>query len=80
MLFNQVGESFQGLSVSRSRRSIKSLLEIRPDSANLIIDGELQEIKPEEVAVGNTVLVKPGERIPLDDRGKFAGGYLCADG
>ena len=66
MLFYQIGEFFQGLSVSRSRRSIKSLLEIRPDSANLIIDGELQEIKPEEAAVGNTVLVKPGERIPLD--------------
>jgi Cd2+/Zn2+-exporting ATPase len=66
MLFYQIGEFFQGLSVSRSRRSIKSLLEIRPDSANLMIDGELQKVKPEEVAVGDTVLVKPGERIPLD--------------
>ena len=66
MLFYQVGEFVQDLSVSRSRRSIKSLLEIRPDSANLMIDGELQKVKPEEVTVGDTVLVKPGERIPLD--------------
>ena len=66
MLFYQVGEFVQDLSVSRSRRSIKSLLEICPDSANLMIDGELQKVKPEEVTVGDTVLVKPGERIPLD--------------
>ena len=66
MLFYQVGEFVQDLSISRSRRSVKALLEIRPDSANLMIDGELQKVKPEEVTVGDTVLVKPGERIPLD--------------
>ena len=68
MLFYQIGEFVQGLSVSRSRSSIKSLLEIRPDSANLMIDGKLQKVKPEEVIVGDTVLVKPGERIPLDGK------------
>ncbi len=68
MLFYQIGEFVQGLSVSRSRSSIKSLLEIRPDSANLMIDGKLQKVKPAEVIVGDTVLVKPGERIPLDGK------------
>ena len=68
MLFYQIGEFVQGLSVSRSRSSIKSLLEIRPDSANLMIAGKLQKVKPEEVIVGDTVLVKPGERIPLDGK------------
>lgn len=77
MLFYQVGEFVQDLSVSRSRRSIKSLLEIRPDSANLMIDGELQKVKPEEVTVGDTVLVKPGERIPLD--GKVIAGSSQVD-
>ncbi len=66
MLFFKIGELFQELAVSRSRRSISSLLEIRPDAANLkTIDG-IQVVSPEAVKVGDTILVKPGEKIPLD--------------
>ncbi len=66
MVFFQVGELFQDFSVSRSRRSIKSLLEIRPDSANLKINGEVKQVSPESVQVGDVIVVKPGEKIPLD--------------
>ncbi|MGK7948747.1 MAG: heavy metal translocating P-type ATPase [Xenococcaceae cyanobacterium] len=66
MLFFQSGELFQGFAVGRSRRSIKSLLEVRPDQANLVIDGIIREVAPEKVAVGNTIVVKPGEKVPLD--------------
>ena len=66
MLFFQVGEMFQGFAVGRSRRSIKSLLEVRPDKANLIIDGVVKEVDPEKVAVGDTIVIKPGEKVPLD--------------
>lgn len=66
MLFFQVGELFQDFSVSRSRRSIKSLLEVRPDSANLKVNGEVKQVSPESVQVGDVIIVKPGEKIPLD--------------
>lgn len=66
MLFFQIGELFQELSVSRSRKSIKSLLEVRPDYANLQINGELKKVSPEAVKIGNIIIVKPGEKIPLD--------------
>ncbi len=66
MLFFQVGELFQNIAVSRSRRSIADLMDIRPDSANLLRDGELVEVSPEEVETGDLILVKAGERIPLD--------------
>jgi Cd2+/Zn2+-exporting ATPase len=66
MLFFKVGEFLQDLSVERSRKSIKSLLEIRPDYANLTINGEIKKVSPEDVNVGNHVIVKPGEKIPLD--------------
>ncbi|AFY57674.1 heavy metal-translocating P-type ATPase, Cd/Co/Hg/Pb/Zn-transporting [Rivularia sp. PCC 7116] len=66
MLFFQVGELFQDFSVSRSRSSIKSLLEVRPDSANLKVDGEMKPVSPKSVQVGNIIVVKPGEKIPLD--------------
>ncbi|MDD6034157.1 MAG: heavy metal translocating P-type ATPase, partial [Oscillospiraceae bacterium] len=66
MLFFQVGELFQNIAVSRSRRSIAELMDIRPDSANLRRDGELVEVSPDEVQVGDTIVVKAGERIPLD--------------
>ncbi|MCB0746622.1 MAG: cadmium-translocating P-type ATPase, partial [Ignavibacteriae bacterium] len=66
MVFYNVGEFFQDLAVHRSRRSIKSLLEIRPDHANLIVNGEVKDISPEDVIVGNTILIKPGEKVPLD--------------
>jgi Cd2+/Zn2+-exporting ATPase len=66
MLFFQIGELFQGFAVGRSRRSIKSLLEVRPDKANLILDGVVREVAPENVKVGDTIIIKPGEKIPLD--------------
>jgi len=66
MLFYQVGEWFQSYAVNRSRKSIKELMDIRPDYANVLRDGEEQMVSPEDVAVGESILVKPGERIPLD--------------
>ncbi|VEP16847.1 Zinc-transporting ATPase [Hyella patelloides LEGE 07179] len=66
MLFFQVGEMFQGFAVGRSRRSIKSLLEVRPDKANLKIDGEIREVAPETVGVGDIIIIKPGEKVALD--------------
>lgn len=67
MLFYQVGEWFQSYAVGKSRRSIAALMDIRPDYANLQLpDGGVQEVSPEEVAVGDVILVKPGERVPLD--------------
>ena len=66
MLFFQIGELFQGFAVGRSRRSIKALLEVRPDTANLVIDGVVREVDPEEVEVGDTIIIKPGEKVPLD--------------
>ena len=66
MLFFQVGEMFQGYSVGRSRRSIKALLEVRPDTANLKVNGEIREVSPESVKVGDVILVRPGEKVPLD--------------
>ena len=66
MLFFQVGELFQGYAVGRSRRSIKALLEVRPDTANLKVDGDVQAVSPESVNVGDVILVRPGERVPLD--------------
>ena len=66
MLFFQIGELFQGFAVGRSRRSIKALLEVRPDTANLIVDGVIREIAPEKIEVGDTIIIKPGEKVPLD--------------
>ena len=66
MLFYQVGEWFQSYAVSKSRRSISELMDIRPDFANVLRDGQLVQVDPEEVSIGDTVVVKPGERIPLD--------------
>ena len=66
MLFYQIGEFFQSVAVGRSRKSIAALMDIRPDYANVLRDGEEQQVDPEEVAVGETILVKPGEKIPLD--------------
>jgi Zn2+/Cd2+-exporting ATPase len=66
MLFYQVGEWFQSYAVSKSRRSISELMDIRPDYANVLREGQLVQVDPEEVQVGDTVVVKPGERIPLD--------------
>lgn len=66
MLFYQVGEWFQSYAVSKSRRSITSLMDIRPDYANMEQDGKLIQVDPDEVQIGSTIIVKPGERIPLD--------------
>ena len=66
MLFFQIGELFQGFAVGRSRRSIKALLEVRPDTANLVINGVVREVAPEKVEVGDTIVIKPGEKVPLD--------------
>ncbi len=66
MLFYQVGEIFQSYAVYNSRKSIKDLMNIRPDSANVIRDGEILEVDPEEVKLDEVILVKPGEKVPLD--------------
>ncbi len=66
MLFYQIGELFQSYAVSRSRASITALMDIRPDYANVEQNGELVQVDPEEVAVGDTIVILPGERIPLD--------------
>ena len=77
MVFYNVGEFFQDLAVHRSRRSIKSLLEIRPDHANLLVNGNIKEISPEEVTVGDKIIIKPGEKVPLD--GEVIGGISMLD-
>ncbi|PSP02164.1 MAG: cadmium-translocating P-type ATPase [Cyanobacteria bacterium QS_7_48_42] len=66
MLFYQVGEIFQDLAVSRSRQSITSLLEVRPDYANLKVNDTVKQVSPEEVEIGNIILAKVGEKIPID--------------
>jgi Cd2+/Zn2+-exporting ATPase len=66
MLFYVVGELFQDIAVNRSRKSIKALLEIKPEFANLVINGESTRVSPESIQVGDTIIVKPGEKIPLD--------------
>jgi len=66
MLFYQIGELFQSIAVGRSRKSIAKLMDIRPDSATVIRDGNEIEVSPDEVEVGETIIVKPGEKIPLD--------------
>ena len=66
MLFYQIGELFQSIAVGRSRKSIAKLMDIRPDSATVIRDGEEIEVSPDEVEVGEIIIIKPGEKIPLD--------------
>ena len=66
MLFYQIGEFFQSVAVGRSRKSIAALMDIRPDSATVLRDGEEQEVEPDEVEIGETIVVRPGERIALD--------------
>ena len=66
MLFYQIGELFQSIAVGKSRNSIRELMDIRPDTATVVRDGQETTIDPDEVSVGEHVLVRPGERIPLD--------------
>lgn len=77
MLFYQVGEWFQSYAVSKSRKSITSLMDIRPDYANIEKDGKLIQVDPDEVQIGDTIIVKPGERVPLD--GKIIKGTSALD-
>lgn len=77
MWFYVVGELFQDLAVNRSRRSIKALLQIRPDYANLKINGEIKKVSPFKVEPGQVIIVKPGEKIPLD--GKIIEGNSFVD-
>ena len=66
MLFYQIGELFQGIAVGKSRRSIAALMDIRPDYANIEVDGRLEQVDPDEVEVGSVIVVQPGERVPID--------------
>ena len=66
MLFYQIGEVFQSYAVNKSRKSIASLMDIRPDYANLLIGKEIKKVSPEDVEIGSFILVKPGEKIPID--------------
>ena len=66
MLFYQIGELFQSYAVGKSRRNISALMDIRPDYANIERDGQLEQVDPDEVAVGSIIVVQPGEKIPLD--------------
>ncbi len=77
MLFYQVGELFQSYAVDKSRKSIASLMDIRPDYANVKRNNEISKINPEEVKIGETIIVKPGEKIPLD--GKIIKGTSMLD-
>ena len=66
LLFYQVGELFQSYAVGKSRQSIAELMDIRPDYANMEIDGELVEVDPYDVAIGDVIIIQPGEKVPLD--------------
>ena len=66
MLFYQIGELFQSYAVGKSRRNISELMDIRPDYANMEIDGTLQQVDPDEVAIGSVIVVQPGEKVPID--------------
>lgn len=77
MLFYQVGELFQSIAVNRSRKSISALMDIRPDFANLKSGEEIKRVSPEEVRIGDLIVVRPGERVPLD--GKVIEGKSAMD-
>ena len=66
MLFYQVGELFQSYAVDKSKKSIANLMNIRPDYANVEKNGKIEKVNPEEVAIGEIIVVKPGEKVPLD--------------
>ena len=77
MLFYQIGELFQSYAVDKSRKSIASLMDIRPDYANVYREGNIETANPEEVKIGETIVIKPGEKIPLD--GKIIEGKTTLD-
>lgn len=66
MLFYQVGEWFQSYAVGKSRRNISDLMDIRPDHANIEVDGKLEQVDPDEVEIGSVIVVQPGEKVPVD--------------
>ena len=66
MLFYQIGELFQSYAVGRSRKNISELMDIRPDYANIEVDGQLEQVDPDEVEVGSIIIVQPGEKVPID--------------
>ncbi|MDE7223062.1 MAG: cadmium-translocating P-type ATPase [Acetatifactor sp.] len=66
MLFYQIGEFFQSYAVGKSRRNISALMDIRPDYANIEQDGKLEQVDPDEVAIGSVIVVQPGEKVPID--------------
>lgn len=66
MLFYQIGELFQSYAVGKSRRNISQLMDIRPDYANIEVDGKLEQVDPDEVVIGTVITVQPGEKVPLD--------------
>lgn len=66
MLFYQIGELFQSYAVGKSRKNITALMDIRPDYANIERDGKLEQVSPEEVAIGSEIIVQPGEKVPID--------------
>lgn len=77
MLFYQIGEFFQSYAVNQSRKSIAQLMDIRPDYANLLKGEEIVKVSPEEVKIGDLIIIRPGERIPLD--GKIVEGFSSLD-
>ena len=77
MLFYQIGELFQSYAVDKSRKSIANLMDIRPDYANIYKDGKVEKVNPNKVRIGETIVVKPGEKIPLD--GKIIEGKTSLD-
>ena len=66
MLFYQIGELFQSVAVGKSRRNISELMDISPDYANIEVDGQLEQVDPDEVEIGSTIIVQPGEKVPID--------------
>lgn len=66
MLFYQIGELFQSVAVGKSRKNITALMDIRPDYANIMVDGELTQVDPDDVAIGTEIIVNPGEKVPID--------------
>ena len=66
MLFYQIGELFQSYAVGKSRRNISELMDIRPDYANIEVDGEITQVDPDEVEIGTVIVVQPGEKVPID--------------
>lgn len=77
MLFYQIGELFQNIAVNRSRKSISALMDIRPDYANLKLDEKIKKVTPDEVGIGDIIIIRPGEKVPLD--GKVVEGKSLLD-